>query len=85
LVERTIQAAMDNNLQNVYLAGGVAANSTLRETLIKRGSAAGLTVSVPPFKLCTDNAAMIGGAAIPKFLRKDFSELTINAEPGLKL
>jgi N6-L-threonylcarbamoyladenine synthase len=85
LVEKTIHAALDNQLRNVYLAGGVAANSTLRETLVNRGKENGLSVSIPPFKLCTDNAAMIGGAAIPKFLRKEFSTLTINAEPGLKL
>ncbi len=50
-------------LRAVAVAGGVAANSGLRRALAERGEAEGLAVSLPPLRLCTDNAAMIGLAA----------------------
>lgn len=85
LVEKTFLAAKKYNISNVYMAGGVSANSTLRTAFQATGEKNGIKVSFPPLKLCTDNAAMIAGAAIPKFLEKKFSDLEIKAEPNLKL
>ena len=59
LVTRLEQALEREGLERVALGGGVAANSELRE----RAAALGTRVWVPPIELCTDNAAMIAGAA----------------------
>lgn len=69
----------------VALAGGVAANSLLRETLSKRGSQKGLKVYYPKMVLCTDNAAMIGCAAYYEYLAGARGGLDLNAVPGLKI
>ena len=63
LVEKLIKAAQDKNVNTVALAGGVSANSGLREYLKKRCDEEGLTCLIPPLEFCTDNAAMIGCAA----------------------
>jgi N6-L-threonylcarbamoyladenine synthase len=63
LVDKTLACAEAEGLRSVAVAGGVAANSGLRRTLTERGEARGLTVALPPPRLCTDNAAMIGLAA----------------------
>jgi N6-L-threonylcarbamoyladenine synthase len=63
LVERTCAAARQEGVRDVQLAGGVASNRCLRETMQTALSAEGITLHVPPPRYCTDNAAMIGGAA----------------------
>jgi N6-L-threonylcarbamoyladenine synthase len=86
LTEKTIAAAKKHNLKRIYLAGGVSANSGLREAFKKAERLTPLLkVSFPPLKFCTDNAAMIGGAAIPKLFKKEFIGLSIKAEPNLIL
>jgi N6-L-threonylcarbamoyladenine synthase len=64
LIGKTINTARNEKVQTVAIAGGVAANSLLRRRLLAEGQAAGLHVVVPPFGFCTDNAAMIGAAAL---------------------
>jgi N6-L-threonylcarbamoyladenine synthase len=59
LVGRTLRALEREGLERLAIGGGVAANSELRAAV----SALGVPVSVPPVELCTDNAAMIAGAA----------------------
>lgn len=59
LLERAFMAARSTGIKRLVLAGGVAANSCLREKLKVEGERLGLTVSYPPMSLCTDNAAMI--------------------------
>ncbi|MFH1387291.1 MAG: tRNA (adenosine(37)-N6)-threonylcarbamoyltransferase complex transferase subunit TsaD, partial [bacterium] len=66
LVDKTIRAAKEHGCKTVTLAGGVSANSRLREELQEKGGAEGLEVIVPPLILCTDNAAMIACAAFYK-------------------
>ena len=56
---RTLAALEREGLERLAIGGGVAANSELRAAV----SALGVPVSVPPVELCTDNAAMIAGAA----------------------
>lgn len=60
LAAKTAAAAEERGAACVIVAGGVAANGALREALAERCSA---PVRVPPIRLCTDNAAMIGAAA----------------------
>ena len=73
------------NLKKIAVAGGVASNSCLRETLIKEGRKRGIEILFPEPVLCTDNAAMIGSAAYFKFMDDSGSDLDINAKPNLKL
>ncbi|MDU3583635.1 tRNA (adenosine(37)-N6)-threonylcarbamoyltransferase complex transferase subunit TsaD [Clostridium butyricum] len=72
-------------LKKIAVAGGVASNSCLRETLIKEGAKRGIEILFPEPILCTDNAAMIGSAAYFKFMDGSESDLNINAKPNLKL
>ena len=60
LIEKTRAAADEYDVAEILLAGGVSANSLLRNKMM---SGAGRPVRVPPMYLCTDNAAMIGAAA----------------------
>jgi N6-L-threonylcarbamoyladenine synthase len=62
LVQKTLRAAQRCGVKRVLLAGGVAANSRLQETLHAACDIAGLVLTVPPARLCTDNAAMIACA-----------------------
>jgi N6-L-threonylcarbamoyladenine synthase len=85
LVEKTIRAYRTEGCRQLCLAGGVAANRGLRETLQSRCEQEGIPLVIPPFVLCTDNAAMIAAAAYLKFDAKQFANLSLNAEPGLSL
>ncbi len=64
LVSKALLSAEREAVRTLAVAGGVAANSLLRRRLVEAGAAAGLHVVVPPFAYCTDNAAMIGAAAL---------------------
>jgi tRNA N6-adenosine threonylcarbamoyltransferase len=64
LVGKTLRATEQEGANAVAVVGGVAANSLLRRRLVEEGEKAGLRVVVPPFCYCTDNAAMIGAAAL---------------------
>jgi len=85
LVNKTLEAAEQYKARTVLLAGGVAANSLLRSSMTGAASKYGIRLVYPPGILCTDNAAMIACAAYYRFLRGDFSDLTLNAVPGLEL
>ena len=62
LVTKTLRAAQKHGVSHVLLAGGVAANSRLKEAMQEACAEAGLRLTVPPPRLCTDNAAMIACA-----------------------
>ena len=63
-VHKAVRAVKETGAQWFCLAGGVAANKALREALTEAMTAIGVRVSVPPFSLCGDNAAMIAGACL---------------------
>jgi N6-L-threonylcarbamoyladenine synthase len=69
LVEKTIKAAEDNNIQRVVVCGGVAANSRLREKFTAETAAKKMELFIPPVNLCTDNAAMV--AAMGEIMLKN--------------
>lgn len=85
LVEKTILAAKNLNLDQVCLAGGVAANTTLRNAMEDACKEANLKFSFPSPVLCTDNAAMIGAAAYYEYLAGTRHGLDLNAVPNLKI
>ena len=62
LVYKTKKAAMEFGITQVMIAGGVSANKALREAIINAFKDTNILVSIPPFKYCTDNAAMIASA-----------------------
>ncbi len=59
LVEKSVAAALRTGVSDIVVAGGVAANSRLREALRQAGDREGLRVLCPGARLCTDNAAMV--------------------------
>ena len=69
----------------VALAGGVASNSGLRNTMNDKCQKAGVRLVMPPPILCTDNAAMIGSAAFYRLMRGETAGLDLNACPSLRL
>ncbi len=79
LVNKTIRYARLNNIKTILMAGGVAANSMLRESMLKEAAAIHVNVLFPPMELCMDNAAMVGAAAVPKFEQGLFADLAVNA------
>jgi N6-L-threonylcarbamoyladenine synthase len=81
LVDRTASAVQRTRVQHVYLAGGVAANTRLRERCAARLASAGVALHVPPPRLCTDNAAMIACAGYFKLARGHASGVDLNAFP----
>ena len=62
IVSKTKKALKDYNINNLIVAGGVAANSILREALSDMCKENNINLSIPPLKYCTDNAAMIAAA-----------------------
>lgn len=85
LVEKTLSACIGKGVDTVMMTGGVAANKRLRSRMFTRLSGEGIRLIVPPPELCTDNAAMIGCAAYFKMRRGGYSDLFLNALPGLDL
>ncbi|MBU3707244.1 MAG: tRNA (adenosine(37)-N6)-threonylcarbamoyltransferase complex transferase subunit TsaD, partial [Mycobacterium sp.] len=63
LTAKAVRAATDLGVDTLLIAGGVAANSRLRELAEQRCGAAGLTLRIPRPRLCTDNGAMIASFA----------------------
>lgn len=85
LTEKLVRAAIEHNSRYAVLAGGVAANTSLRQELKRLGEQKGIEVLYPAPILCTDNAAMIGSAAYYRFLKGIYSDLTLNARPNLSI
>ncbi len=69
LVGKAVAAATSEGAKTLILAGGVAANRELRERALAAASAAGIRLVVPPFRACTDNAAMIAYAGAQRLER----------------
>ena len=85
LVDNAMKACKIKQVNKIAVAGGVASNTCLRDTLISEGKKRGIEVLFPEFILCTDNAAMIGSAAYFEYINGRVSNLNINAVPNLKL
>lgn len=77
LMKKLEQAARALNISNIGIAGGVSANSGLRQALQTYGLRNNWTVYLPKFEYCTDNAAMIGITAYYKLLREQYADLSV--------
>lgn len=77
LLNKLKKAAEETGIKDICMAGGVSANSGLRNSLQELGKKQGWNVFIPAFEYCTDNAAMIGITAHYKFLAKDFVSLDV--------
>ncbi len=85
VVTKTVGAAVDMGRDKIVVAGGVAANSRLREMLQTECAKKGIKLYYPEPILCTDNAAMIGCAAYYKYMAGETDDLTLDAIPNLPL
>ncbi|MCM1123818.1 MAG: tRNA (adenosine(37)-N6)-threonylcarbamoyltransferase complex transferase subunit TsaD [Eubacterium sp.] len=85
LVEHSMQAVKECGINKFAIAGGVASNSALRNTLEKECARRGITFYHPSPILCTDNAAMIGAAAYYEYRKGVRHGYDLNAVPNLKL
>jgi len=85
LIERSFDAARRYQARSLGIAGGVSANSRLREALQSKGEARELSTFVPSLQLSTDNAAMIAAAGLRKFRAGITSPLDLNADAALLL
>lgn len=72
LLNKLKKAAKQYQIKEIAIAGGVSANSGLRNALLAQKEALGWNVYIPAFEYCTDNAAMIAIAGYHKFLAGDF-------------
>lgn len=79
LCDHTMKAMEETGITTLLLAGGVSANSRLRERIDELCVKNGYKLYYPPLSLCTDNAAMIGAAAAYKYARNEFSGYNLNA------
>src|SRR5262249_12293284 len=85
LVSKTLAAARETGTRTLFVTGGVAANSELRQSFEQEAAQDGIPVYFPSRKLSTDNAAMIAAAAYPKFLAHDFATSEFSADAALAL
>jgi N6-L-threonylcarbamoyladenine synthase len=77
LLDRLRDASVQTGVKTIAIAGGVSANSGLRNELQALGTAHGWTIFIPAFQYCTDNAAMIAMAAHFKYLKGEFSAIDV--------
>ena len=85
LINNTEKAIKKLGVNKIALAGGVSANSYIREQFMQLGKRLNLEVYYPDLKLCTDNAAMIACAGYYNYLENNISKLDLNAVPNLKI
>ncbi len=85
LAVKTRLAAQEYHVKQVVLAGGVAANASLRARLEQELSPLRIRLSYPPVEFCTDNAAMIASAAFFHLWRGERHGLDLDVQPGLSL
>jgi N6-L-threonylcarbamoyladenine synthase len=77
LMKKLLLASKQTGIKNIALAGGVSANSSLRNEIEMEGKKLGWNTFIPAFEYCTDNAAMIAMTAHYKFLNNEFVDLSV--------
>jgi tRNA N6-adenosine threonylcarbamoyltransferase len=79
LLNKLKKAAIETGIRDICIAGGVSANSGLREAFEEMGKKNHWNTFIPAFEYCTDNAAMIAITAYYKYFEKDFADLSVTA------
>ena len=79
LTKKPLKALKEYNINNLIIAGGVAANRQLREKFEKLCKENDIDLTIPPFKYCTDNASMIGAAGYIAYKKGIRGNLDLNA------
>ena len=82
LVTKTVAAAIREGCAGIVLAGGVAANRPLRETLVAKSP---VPVAVPPVELCTDNGAMIAMSGLVNYRNGRRDDWGLDVIPNLRI
>ena len=82
---KTDLALKNTGIKNVIVAGGVSANKYLRKEIENVANKNNAKLTIPEFIYCTDNAAMIGAAAYPLYLKRDFTDYSLNAESSANI
>ena len=85
IINKTEKAIQDYDIKSLIVAGGVAANSALREKVEGLTSKLNVDLTIPPMKYCTDNAAMIGAAAYFAYKDGRIADLKLNSVSQDKL
>ncbi|MCB0515528.1 MAG: tRNA (adenosine(37)-N6)-threonylcarbamoyltransferase complex transferase subunit TsaD [Chitinophagales bacterium] len=78
LMKQLIKASEQYNIREIAIAGGVSANSGLRQSIAQTGAELGWNTYIPAFQYCTDNAAMIAITAYFQFLENDFAAFDVS-------
>ena len=79
------KALNEFDVSQLVVAGGVSANQYLKNELQLICNKYNVELAIPSLKYCTDNAAMIGAAAYPKYLNNDFADIELDAVSGLNI
>ena len=85
LVSHAEESVKMTNIKKIVLAGGVSANTYIREKFDELAANKKLDIYYPELKLCTDNGAMIASAGYYEFIAGNTSNLELNAIPNLTL
>ena len=85
MLEKIDNAVLKTGITEIAIAGGVSANSGLRDTLLEREDTHKWSVYIPKFEYCTDNAAMIAISGYYKFQDNQFTNSSISANARMKL
>ena len=85
IINNSLKAAKSLNINTIALAGGVSANSYIRERFLELEKTENMKIYYPEPVLCTDNAAMIASAGYYNYINGITSDLELNAIPNLKI
>ena len=84
LAENCMKGCRKMSCYNLCMAGGVSANSVLRDTMKHYSESNGVKLFYPPIELCTDNAAMVAAAGYLAYMKGERDDLSLNAQPSLR-
>lgn len=85
VIEKALRAVKEYNVKQVVLAGGVSANSYLREQITSKLKGTEVDVIIPPMWCCTDNAAMIAKVALRLYEKKLFANSSLSVDPSWQI
>jgi N6-L-threonylcarbamoyladenine synthase len=85
LMDKLKKASKETGIKEIAIAGGVSANSGLRNTLQELEKELGWKVHIPKFEFCTDNAAIIAITGYYKFINQEFADQSVTPKPRYEI